>query len=59
MLEALPSTQRPTMGNNNCYDRYSGENMDNNKTPERIALQDVMLNYAAGVDDRDFDQYRD
>lgn len=33
--------------------------MDNNETPERIALQDVMLNYAAGVDDRDFDQYRD
>ena len=29
--------------------------MDNNETPERIALQDVMLNYAAGVDDRDFD----
>jgi ketosteroid isomerase-like protein len=47
------------MGNKDCYDHYSGENMDNNETPERIALQDVMLNYAAGVDDRDFDQYRD
>jgi ketosteroid isomerase-like protein len=33
--------------------------MDYNKAQERIALQDVMLNYAAGVDDRDFDQYRD
>jgi ketosteroid isomerase-like protein len=32
--------------------------MPDNQTQERIALQDVMLNYAAGVDDRDFDQYR-
>ena len=27
-------------------------------TADRIALQDVMLNYAAGVDDRDYDQYQ-
>lgn len=32
--------------------------MQDNQAHERIALQDVMLNYAAGVDDRDFDQYR-
>lgn len=25
---------------------------------DRIALQDVMLNYAAGVDERDFERYR-
>ncbi|MBT3425133.1 MAG: nuclear transport factor 2 family protein [Gammaproteobacteria bacterium] len=32
--------------------------MQDIQAQERIALQDVMLNYAAGVDDRDFDQYR-
>ena len=32
--------------------------MQDNQRNDRIALQDVMLNYAAGVDDRDFDQYR-
>ena len=30
----------------------------NDNTADRIALQDVLLKYAAGVDDRDFDLYR-
>ena len=28
-----------------------------NNVADRIALQDVMLKYAAGVDERDFDLY--
>ncbi len=32
--------------------------MSNQLTADRIALQDVMLRYAAGVDERDFDLYR-
>lgn len=32
--------------------------MSNSEVADRIALQDVMLNYAAGVDERDFDRYR-
>ncbi len=32
--------------------------MANDYGADRIALQDVMLNYAAGVDERDFDRYR-
>jgi|TARA_B100001105_G_scaffold216312_1_gene182020 ketosteroid isomerase-like protein len=55
MLKVLGRTRRPIKSN---IDGYSGENMDYNMAQERIALQDVMLNYAAGVDDRDFDQYR-
>lgn len=32
--------------------------MSDQLTADRIALQDVMLRYAAGVDERDFDMYR-
>lgn len=32
--------------------------MTKDNVADRIALQDVMLNYAAGVDERDFDRYR-
>ena len=32
--------------------------MANDLALDRIALQDVMLSYAAGVDERDFDLYR-
>lgn len=31
--------------------------MSNSDVADRIALQDVMLRYAAGVDERDFDMY--
>lgn len=31
--------------------------MSHDETADRIALQDVMLRYAAGVDERDFDLY--
>ena len=32
--------------------------MSSQMIADRIALQDVMLNYAAGVDDRDYDLYQ-
>jgi ketosteroid isomerase-like protein len=32
--------------------------MSHDLTADRIALQDVMLRYAAGVDERDFEMYR-
>lgn len=34
------------------------QNASNDYLADRVALQDVMLNYAAGVDERDFERYR-
>ncbi|MFK7914294.1 MAG: nuclear transport factor 2 family protein [Pseudomonadales bacterium] len=34
------------------------QNTSNDYLADRVALQDVMLNYAAGVDERDFERYR-
>lgn len=31
--------------------------MSDASTPDRLAIQDVMLNYAAGVDERDIERY--
>ena len=32
--------------------------MPSDQAADRIALQDLMLNYAAGVDERDFERYK-